>query len=107
MGAQFEKQSSSRQGTTQAIAYSTATTITNAFGPQTYQIRLAATSACQYLISEAANVVAATAANGSLLPANWVEFVTVSPGQKISVIQSPTNGLITGTAGTLLVTEVS
>lgn len=107
MGA-FEHQSASRNGTTQAVAYTgTATTITNAFGGETWQVRLSATSACQYVISEAASVTVATATNGALLPANWVEYVMVSPGQKISVIQAPTNGLITATAGTLLVTELS
>lgn len=108
MGAQFEKQSSSRQGTTQAVAYTgTAATIGTAFGSQTYQIRLAANSACHYLISEAANVVTCTVSNGSYLPANWVEFITVSPGQKLSVIRAATDGLVTATSGTLLVTEVS
>lgn len=108
MGAMYEKQSSSRQGTTQAVAYTgTAATITNAFGTQTYQIRLSANSACHYLISEAANVVTATVTNASYLPANWVEYVTVSPGQKISVIRGATDGLVTATSGTLLVTELS
>lgn len=108
MGAQFEKQGSSRQGTTQAVAYTgTAAAITNAFGAQTYQIRLAANSACHYLVSEAANVVAATVTNGSFLPNNWVEYITVSPGQKISVIRGATDGLVTATSGTLLVTEMS
>lgn len=103
----FQKQPSSRQGVVQIVAYSTATTITNAFGTETYQIRLSANSACLYLISEAANVIAATASNASYLPANVIEFVTVTPGQKLSVIQAPTGGLITGTAGTLNVTEMS
>lgn len=105
--AGFPKQSASRQGAVQVIAYSTATTISNAFGPETYQIRLASNSACHYLVSESANVVAATVSNGSFLPANWVEYVTVQPGQKISVLQAATNGLVTATAGTLNVTEMS
>jgi hypothetical protein len=40
------------------------------------------------------------------LPANWLEYVTVSPGQKISAIKAATNGLVTATAGTLWVTEL-
>lgn len=106
--AAFEHQSASRNGTTQAVAYTgTAATIANAFGGETWQVRLGSTSACHYVISEAANVVTATAAIGAFLPANWIEYVAVTPGQKISVIQAPTNGLITATAGTLLVTELS
>lgn len=103
----YQKQPSSRQGAVQVIAYSTAATITNAFGSETYQIRLSANSACHYLVSEAANVVAATVTNASFLPANVIEYVTVTPGQKISVIQAATGGLVTGTAGTLNVTEMS
>lgn len=103
----YPKQPSSRQGTVQVIAYSTAATITNAFGSETYQIRLSANSACHYLVSEAANVIAATVTNASFLPANVIEYVTVTPGQKISVLQAATGGLVTGTAGTLNVTEMS
>lgn len=104
----LEKQSSSRNGVTQAVAYTgTAATIANAFGSETWQIKICANSACHYVISEAASVVAATVTNGALLPANWIEYVTVSPGQKLSVIQAATNGLVTATAGTLLVTELT
>ena len=88
-----------RQGTRQTVAYTgTAATITNAFGTETYVIRLSATTACHFLVSEAANVVAATATD-SLLPTNWVDYIVVTPGQKISVIQD-------SAAGTLSVTEM-
>jgi hypothetical protein len=97
----FPKQPASRQGVTQAIAIGTASaTLPNSFGKETYQVRLAATAACFYLITEAAAPVAATATNAAFLPANWVEFVTVSPGQKLTVIEATA-------AGTLTVTEVS
>lgn len=96
----FPKQSASRQGVTQVIAFTTATTITNGFGAETYQIRLCATAACHYLISEAANVIPATVTNAPLLPANWVEYVIVTPGQKLSVIQD-------SAGGNLSVTEMS
>lgn len=102
------KNSSSRQGVVQAVAYtSAAATITNAFGSQTYQARLSASSVCQYVVSEATSVTSATTAIGTLLPSNWVEYVTVSPGQKISVIRAATDGLVTATSGTLNVTELS
>jgi hypothetical protein len=48
----------------------------------------------------------ATTAN-PFLPANTVEYVTVTPGQRIAAIKAATNGLVTATAGTLWVTELS
>jgi hypothetical protein len=99
----FSKQSASRQGAVQAIPYTaTAAAFTGVFGPETYQIRLACTTACHYLISggNAQAATAATLANGSLLPINWVEYVIVTPGQTLSVIQD-------SAAGTLNVTELS
>jgi hypothetical protein len=98
-------QAASRTSTTQTVAYTgTSATCTNAFGAQTYQVRLASSSACNYKIVEAAGG-AATAAD-VFLPNNWVEYITVTPGQKISAIQASTNGLVTATAGTLYVTEL-
>ena len=106
MGA-FEHQSSSRNGTTQAVAYTgTAAASPNAFGTETWQVRLAANSACHYVISEAASLTVATIANGAFLPANWIEYVTVTPGQKISVIRAASDGIITSISGTLSVTEL-
>jgi len=101
MGSFFDKQPASRQLTIQSVAIGAASTaIANKFGPETYQIRLAATVACYYLICENANVIAATTSNASYLPANWVEFVAVTPGQKLSVIEATA-------AGTLSVTELN
>lgn len=97
----FPKQPASRQIVTQAVAVgAVSATLPTAFGKETFQVRLASTTACYYLITEAANVVAASAANGAYLPANWVEHVTVTPGQKLTVIQA-------SAGGTLSVTEVS
>ena len=108
MASFYPKQSACRQGAVQVVPYTgTSATSANPFGGQTYLARLSATSACFYLVTEAANPVAATVANGSFLPANWVEFVIVSPGEKISVIQAATNGLVTATAGTLNIVEQS
>ncbi len=91
----FPKQQASRPGAVQTVAFSgTAATIGSAFGPETYQIRLCATASCNYLISEAANVVPATTSNGPLLPANTIEYVIVNPGQKLSVIQNSATGAL-------------
>jgi len=100
----FPKQPASRVGVTQTIAYNASVAITNAFGPETYQLRLVADSACCYRIGDGAQT--ATTAD-PFLPANTVEYVIVSPGQRISAIKAATDGLVTTTAGTLWVTELS
>src|SRR5712671_3931458 len=96
----FPKQPYSRVGTTQTIAYNASMAITNAFGPETWQLRLVANSACCYRIGDGAQT--ATSAD-ILLPAGVIEYVIVSPGQRISAIKATTNGLVTATAGTLWV----
>ncbi len=96
----------SRIGTTQTIAYSTTTVATNAFGAQTRKLRLCATSACAYRIGDGAQT--AVFDNTSVfLPALTIEYVTVGAGQRIAALQAPTTGLITATAGTLFVTELT
>ena len=100
----FPKQPSSRAGSTQTIAYDASVAITNAFDSETYQLRLVADSACCYRIGDGAQT--ATIAD-AFLPANVIEYVIVSPGQRISAIKAATNGLVTATAGTLWVTEMS
>jgi hypothetical protein len=100
----FPKHHASRPGVTQTIAYDANSAIANAFGPGTFQLRLASSSACCYRIGDGAQT-ATTADN--FLPANTIEYVIVSPGQRISAIKAATNGLVTATAGTLWVTEMS
>jgi hypothetical protein len=100
----FPKQPSSRSGLTQTIAFDASAAIANAFGSETYQLRLVADCACCYRIGDGAQ----TATSADLfLPANVIEHVVVSPGQRIAVIKAPTNGLVTATAGTLWITEMS
>jgi hypothetical protein len=100
----FPKQPSSRTGLTQTIAFDASTAIGTTFGPETYQLRLVSDSACCYRISDGTQT--ATTAD-PFLPANTIEYVIVSPGQQISAIKAATNGLVTATAGTLWVTEMS
>jgi len=98
-------QDASRLSTTQTIAYTASSAaITNAFGAQTYQIRVAANSACHIKIGD--GVQTATTSD-PFLPANWPEYITVTPGQRISAIRASTGGLVTATDGTLWVTEVT
>lgn len=99
-------QQADRIGLTQTIAYSTTTAATNAFATGTFKIRLVANSACHFHIYENGGTATATAAD-PFLPANWETTFTVSPGQRISAIQAATNGLVTATAGTLWITELS
>lgn len=99
-------QMSSRFGTTQTIAYDATVAVTNAFGSETYQLRLVANSACHVHIYDTTGTATATTAD-PMLPANWETYVMVTPGQKISAIKAATNGLVTATAGTLWVTELS
>lgn len=100
----FPKQNSSRVGATQTIAYDSSVPIANAFGAGTYQLRLVANSACCYRIGD--GVQTATIAD-TFLPANTIDYVIVSPGQRIAAIKAATNGNVTATAGTLWVTEMS
>ena len=95
-----------RDGTCQQIAFDGTTAITNAFGAQTYWIRVVANSACHIHVFETGGTATATTAD-PFLPANWVETIKVQPGQKISAIKAATNGLVTATAGTLSVTELT
>lgn len=97
---------SSRVGVTQTVAYDATVPVTNAFAAGTYQIKIVANSACHYRVYDSTGTATATTAD-PFLPANWIEYLTVSPGQKISAIKAATQGLITATAGTLWVTELS
>ncbi len=94
-----------RVGTCQQIAYTgSSVPITNAFGSQTYWVRLVANSACHYKIGDGAQTAATT---DPFLPALWSETVKVGPGQSIAAIRAATNGLVTATSGTLSVTELT
>ena len=96
-----------RWGATQTIAYTgTSAAASNAFGAQTYAVRLCATSACVVKIGDGAQT-AVDDNTGSFLPAVWVSYVQVNPGQKIAAIRKGTDGLTTATSGTLWVTELS
>jgi len=96
----------SRIGTTQTIAYDGTIPITNAFGAQTRMIKIVSNSASHYHLYETGGTATATTAD-PYLPAHWIEYIMVNPGQKISAIKAATNGLVTTTAGTMWVTELS
>lgn len=86
--------SSGRYGATQELTTGAASVASAAFAVQTYQIRVACTSACRIRIGDGTPTAVAT---DTLLPANWVDVITVSPGQKIAAIQDVAGGKLTVT----------
>jgi hypothetical protein len=86
MARGFANVDSARIGTVNNVAVATTSTAvaSSAFGSQTYQIRIAATGACNFKIDQAPTA----AVTDALLPQNWVEYITVSPGQKISIFSA-------------------
>ncbi len=94
-----------RNGVCQQIAYTgSSVPVTNAFGAQTYWVRLSANSACHYKIGDGAQSAATT---DPFLPALWTETVRVQPGQRIAAIRASTDGLVTATSGSLSITELT
>lgn len=75
--------------TIQNVSYTDTAAASSAFGTNVTIIRLCATSACYYLIGSDPT---ATTSNGSYLPADTIEYIRVTEGQKISAIQSSANG---------------
>jgi hypothetical protein len=97
-------QHSSRTATTQAVAYTGTSASASAFGAQTYHVRLCANSACHFKIGDGAQTATT---DDPFLPANFEDYVTVSPGQIIAAVRAATDGLVTATSGTLWVTELT
>lgn len=77
-----------RMGTVNNVAVATTSTsaASAAFGSVTYQVRVAATAVAYYKVGVGTPTAAIT---DVLLPQNWVEYVTVSPNEKIAFF-SPT-----------------
>lgn len=88
---------SSRLGATTVFTLSGSSQASAAFGPETFQIRVATSGQPAYVKVDDGTPTATT--SDALMPANWVDYVTVTPGQKIAVLQA-------GTAGLVSVTEI-
>lgn len=89
-----------RLGTSQSLAVTTASAnVTNAFGAQTFAVRVAVsgTGNTHYRIGDGSQTAVTS---DPFLPTSWVDYVIVSPGQKIAAIAE------SGTA-TLTVTELT
>lgn len=63
------------------------------FGAQTKEIRVVSTTACHINIGQNPTA-AATDNNGFYLPANVVEYLHVTPGQRLAVIQDTAGGTL-------------
>ena len=85
---------SSRLGAAQDVAIGAASAASAAFGAQTYQVRVATTSACRIRIGDGTPTALAT---DSYLPADRPEYFTCTPGQKIAVIQEAAGGKLSVT----------
>lgn len=94
----FPKMPSSRLGHTQTVAFDDSAPVQNPFGPETWQVRLVANEPCHFRIGDGQQT--ATVAD-IYLPPNTIEYVIVSPGNRISAIKA------TEYAGTLWITETS
>ena len=98
-------QNSSRLGAAQDVPLSGSTNASTAFGAQTYQIRVCALNPTGTVTSIRIRIGDGTptaVTTDTVIPLNWPEYFTVTPGQKIA-------GILTGTAPTvtLSVTEIS
>jgi hypothetical protein len=91
-----------RWGATSSLApNSTSGSSTAVFGTQTRQIRVATTQPTWLLIDQSPSSTAATIyGTGALLPANTVDYITVTPGQRLSAASS------TASTANLTITEV-
>lgn len=86
-----------RPSTTQSKAYTgTSAAVTNAFGSQTYRVRLWATTDCHVVFAGSP-----TATTSDMpLTARVPEYFSVNPGEKVAAIQD-------SAGGTLYVTELT
>lgn len=100
MGRSFISAGGVRLGTSQSIASATtSTSATNPFGAQTYAVRVSVSGsgATHYRIGDGTQTAVTT---DPYLPNTEIEYVLVSPGQKIATITE------SGTA-TFIVTEIT
>lgn len=88
MGANFLRVDSARLGAVNnaAIATTSTSVASSAFGSTTWQIRVCASAQCFFKVDTGTPTATASDA---LLPPNWIEYIKVSPSQKIAVF-SPT-----------------
>jgi hypothetical protein len=91
-------QRSSRLGATTVFTLSGSSQASPAFGRETFQVRVASAGQPAHIKVDDGTPTATT--SDALMPADWVDYLTVTPGQRIAVLQA-------GTAGLLSVTEIA
>ena len=86
-------QDSSRNWSAQSLSVGSAAGASTAiFSTQTYQVRIVSDTAVRYIIGDSPSVNSTTiAGTGSMLPANVIEWVSVSPGQRASFVAPTTS----------------
>ena len=97
MAITFDKMPSSRFGTNTVFTLTTASQSTAAFGTQTYQVRVATNNAVTTAfmkVGEASGVTASTG-NDAIIGANVVDYICVTPGQKVAVAAEAAGGFVT------------
>jgi hypothetical protein len=87
-----------RLGTVHTFTMSGSSQATAAFGSQTRAVRVATLTQPAFIVIGDGTPTAA--ATDSAFPTAWAEDFTVTPGQKLAVLQA-------GTAGILTVTELA
>jgi hypothetical protein len=103
-----QKQPSSRAGNVQRIPYTASAASSAPFSSETYQVRFSSYGPCNVLVFSSTDTVSvANSNNGFYLGANIVDYHTVTPGQALSVVKTPSDGSITSVNGTLWVVEMS
>ena len=101
-----QKQPSSRAGNVIRLPYTTTAGSSVGFGSETYQVRLSADGPCNVLIFSSTDTVSTANSNtGFFLPANVIDYQTVTPDQKVSVVSAATDGVVATNNGTLWVVE--
>jgi hypothetical protein len=80
--------------TTQAVSVTASSAaISNAVGSNIHSARIACTVACYYKVGESPTATTSDA----YLPANWVEYIKIHPGQKVAFIRASADGTATVT----------
>src|SRR4030095_2639031 len=97
MAGAIDKQPTSRHISSESVALSsTVGNSTAAFS--TYQIRIAASQDVRFIVSEAPSVSSTVLlTGGAMVPAGQIDYVTVTPGQRLSATTTSTAATITVT----------
>jgi hypothetical protein len=89
MARTFLNVNSALLGTSKNVVIATTSTAvaSSAFDSTTYQVRIASPAACYYKVGDATPTATTT---DVYLPANTIEYVSVRPGQMVSVFSATT-----------------